>query len=106
MELLGALKEKRICNLRFNRDEQVLYFQLRRKLIQRVGEIFEIHKRALEFPRQAFIERSSIEVMPDAREVWVHSHYLNSNKIVEYSYKMIVEQSEKKLEKQLRKISL
>lgn len=105
MELLGALKEKRNCNLRFNRDEQVLYFELRRKLNHRVDEMFEVHKRVLNCPK-AWIERTSIEVMSYERSVWVRSHYLGGLQIIGYSYEMVSEQSEKKLEKQLRKISL
>jgi len=105
MELLGALKEKKDCNLHFNHGEQVLFFELSRKLNHRIDEMFEIHKRVLMCSKM-FIEHPSIEVMPDSREVWVVVHNLGQPSIVSYSYEMMIEQNEKKLEKQLRKIKL
>lgn len=100
LELLGALKEKNNLGIHWDDKEYNLYFDLRKKLLERIAVIFDMH-RQIHHCFEAYYESVSTIVQPNEREVWVYKHYCGSTKVIGYPFDLILEADIIKLRKRL-----
>lgn len=100
LELLGALKEKNNLGISWDDKEYNLYFELRRKMLERVAMIFNMHKQ-IHHCAEAYYEAVSIIVQPLEREVWVYRSYKGNSKVIGYPFDLILEADIIKLRKRL-----
>ena len=99
LELLGALKEKNNLGISWDDKEYSLYFKLRKKMLERVAVIFNMHKQ-IHHCIDAYYESRTI-VKPLEREVWVYRRYRLHTKIISYPFDLILEADIIKLRKRL-----
>jgi hypothetical protein len=100
LELLGALKEKNNLGINWDDKEYDLYFELRKKMLERVAMIFNMHKQ-IHHCIEAYYESVSTIVQPFEREVWVYRHYEGYTKVIGYPFDLILEADIIKLRKRL-----
>lgn len=100
LELLGALKEKNNLGINWDDKEYDLYFELRKKLLERIAVIFNMHKQ-IHRCVDAYYESISTIVQPLDRAVWVYRRYELHTKIISYPFDLILEADIIKLRKRL-----
>lgn len=100
LELLGALKEKNNLGINWDDKEYDLYFELRKKLLERIAVIFNMHKQ-IHHCVDAYYESISTIVQPLDRAVWVYRRYGLHTKIISYPFDLILEADIIKLRKRL-----
>jgi len=100
LELLGALKEKNNLGMIWDDKEYNLFFELRKKMLERVRMIFDMHKQ-IHNCTEAYYEAVSTIVQPAEREVWVYKHHKDGTRVIGYPFDLILEADINKLRKRL-----